>query len=410
MTDSVHVVSKADNAKHATCRVNQTWGNLPVSSIRVRTQLISLTSNNLSYARNGGPPLNWWDVYPAPEPCPAPYNDREAWGIVPAWGYGNVLDSSISDIQPGSLLWGMWPASGHIVELQLQPGEPAGHWTETSPHRSKLMTVYNHYEQVGSMELEKMQMASLCKALWGGPNLLNISTFSDRRIHPFGFGQPWSEDDADLTSAVVISLSASSKTGRSFSWEMTRNRDTSTLGPFALVQLTSAPEAVPSFDTQLPVKSAAYTDIPSAVSWAADFKPARIVVVDFGASDAVLQNIRAAIAKSLPTATVTVVAVGYENKIYTAEELQARRATSAQKVQLNTSGLRDWTIKAVGAERYYRAADETWKRCVGDATFANIVVRSLRGVEGAGGIEGAWSDLCNRRVPPSIGLVIDLAD
>ena len=50
----VHVVSKADHRQHATFTVAATLGKLAESSIRVRTQLISLTMNNLTYARMGG--------------------------------------------------------------------------------------------------------------------------------------------------------------------------------------------------------------------------------------------------------------------------------------------------------------------------------------------------------------------
>lgn len=49
----VHVVSKADHRQHATFTVAATPGKLAESSIRVRAQLISLTMNNLTYARMG---------------------------------------------------------------------------------------------------------------------------------------------------------------------------------------------------------------------------------------------------------------------------------------------------------------------------------------------------------------------
>lgn len=407
---TVHVVSKLDNAQHATFPLAQTLPPLPASSVYVRTRLVALTSNNLSYARGGGPPLHWWDAYPVPASGdPAPYHDdREAWGVVPAWGYAEVTHSTVGAIAPGALLWGFWPASGHVVPLQLEAKERPGHWKETSEHRGTLMTVYNHYEQTGGAQgAEDMHVRALCYPLWAGPNLLNRSTFSDRRIHPLGFGQPWSAEDADLSSAVVVSLGASSKTGRGLAWELARNRDTAAQGPLALLQLTSAPGTLSSFDTSLPIKSASYTEIDTAVGgWVAAHTPSRVVIIDFGASDAMLQSLLAVVA-----APVTVVAVGHENKVYSSAELQARKEAGAAKVQLNTSGLRDRTIAATGAERYYREADETWTRCVADGTFGNITVKVLRGgVAGRQGIEGAWSDLCSRKVPPSVGLVIDLSE
>ena len=57
----VHVVSKVDNEQHATFTLQTPSSpavELSPSSIRVRTLLVSLTSNNLSYAR-GGHFLHW---------------------------------------------------------------------------------------------------------------------------------------------------------------------------------------------------------------------------------------------------------------------------------------------------------------------------------------------------------------
>ncbi|KAJ6785968.1 hypothetical protein PWT90_09146 [Aphanocladium album] len=408
MTAAVHVVSKADNAKHAACHISQDLPALAPSCVRARTRLISLTSNNLSYARAGGPPLHWWDVYPAPASCPRPFDDRDEWGIVPAWGYGLVTESTLEAIRPGSLLWGMWPTSGHEVDLRLEAGEPARWWKETSAHRGRLMTVYNRYEQARPMQLADMQRAALCKPLWAGPNLLNSSVFSSRRIHPFGFGAPWSAEEAQLSSTVVISLSASSKTGRSFFWELARNRNSSKDGPLGLLQLTSAPETLPSFDTSLPTKAAAYTDS-QALSWIGQFQPSRVLVVDFGASDTALQSLLTGIPAVVSAASVTVLAVGHENKVYSPDELKARLDANAGKVRLNASGLRDQAINVVGADEYFRESDEAWERCVADKTFDNIEIKILTTVHGQHGIEGAWEDLCGRKVPPTTGLVIDLS-
>jgi len=268
------------------------------------------------------------------------------------------------------------------------------------------MTVYNSYEQVSEREPQAMRITALCKPLWQGPHLLNASVFSAERIHPLGFGAPWSETDADLSSAVVISLSASSKTGRSFGWELARNRDVEKLGPKALLQLTSAPDTLPQYETALPVKTASYDDS-SAMAWTDQFKPSRIVIVDFGASDAVLEAV--VMRPSSIAVNVTVVAVGYEAKVYTQEEIQARMATASTKVPVNTSGIRDKVIECQGASRFARHLDQTWEKCLTERAFHSLQIKVLRAIEGAEGIEGAWSDLCNRMVPADVGVVVDLS-
>ncbi len=60
----VHVVSKIDNERHAAFAVQEDSSHaveLPPSSIRARTVCVSLTSNNLSYAR-GGHFMHWFVV------------------------------------------------------------------------------------------------------------------------------------------------------------------------------------------------------------------------------------------------------------------------------------------------------------------------------------------------------------
>lgn len=57
---AVHVVSKLDISQHATFPVPAAAGpqQLAPSSLRVKTQLITLSSNNLTYAKLGSA-LGW---------------------------------------------------------------------------------------------------------------------------------------------------------------------------------------------------------------------------------------------------------------------------------------------------------------------------------------------------------------
>jgi Protein of unknown function (DUF2855) len=105
-----------------------------------------MTFNNLAYAQ-GGSLLHWWEIYPVPGTAPTPYNNRDEWGIVPAWGYGEVIESKVSALILGSTLWGFWPASAVPVDLTLEAAEPEGHWREVTQHRSQVMNLYNRYSQ-----------------------------------------------------------------------------------------------------------------------------------------------------------------------------------------------------------------------------------------------------------------------
>lgn len=403
MAVTIHVVSKRNIGQNATCAISADTHPLAAGSVRVSTELISVTTNNLTYAR-GGTALHWWDAYPVPDSAPAPFNDGEAWGIVPAWGYARVLESRISDLEPNRYLYGLWPMSPHPVDLRLEPVEPTGHWREASAHRSELMTMYNHFERTNDKSPPDATVV-MAKTGLTAAFLLNKFVFAGPVVHPGGVGAPWCREDADLTSAAVVCLSAGSKTGRAFAWNLTRNRVSSS-APLALLQLSSDPDSLPRYpEAGLPTKQAKY-DEPDAVAWLAGFHPERVVIVDFGAPKAVTDSVLDAAQAVVPS--ILLLAVGVEAKMYSPEELsELRQSLSApNKVMLNTSAVRDRAIEFAGPAAYFRKFNEALVRYLSDWDKQKLHLKTVRGIEGTLGLEGLWHDLCNRRVPPNVGVTV----
>lgn len=129
---------------------------------------------------------------------PTPYNDISSWGIVPAWGYAVVLESTITSILQGAVLWGFWPTPTAPTDLKLQATEPKGRWIEISGHRRKLMHIYNRYIELskssvslsspsfGNKELEDMAWNALFRGVWEGAYFLSQHIFrpAHRRNRP----------------------------------------------------------------------------------------------------------------------------------------------------------------------------------------------------------------------------------
>jgi uncharacterized protein DUF2855 len=90
------------------------------------------SANNVTYALLGEH-LRYWDLFPA-EP---------GWGQIPVWGYLRVLASAVPGLEPGRRAFGLCPMATHVL---LRP-ERAGRatFTEGSPHRAGLSSVYNVY-------------------------------------------------------------------------------------------------------------------------------------------------------------------------------------------------------------------------------------------------------------------------
>jgi hypothetical protein len=107
---------------------------LPEGQIRVVIERFALTSNNITYAAMGDA-MQYWQFFPVAE--------DPAWGRIPVWGFGRVLESRHPLIAEGERLYGYFPmASG----IDLAPGTiSSAHFFDTAAHRAALHPVYNQY-------------------------------------------------------------------------------------------------------------------------------------------------------------------------------------------------------------------------------------------------------------------------
>ena len=414
----VHVVSKTDNTKHAVAPIERSsLPQLAVYHIRVRAALISLTANNLSYARAGAT-LKWWDAYPVPSELPPPYNNREQYGIIPAWGYGEIIETKITGLEVGMLVWGFWPTSDLPVDLRLISGETEGHFIETTPYRQTMMNLYNRYavrdpsmrlSMLDDEAIEKMSWEAVFRPVWGAGFLLNRYILGEPHIHPLGAanGGVWTSADADLSNALVISLSASGKTARGFTDELVNNREPHT-GPLALLAISSVTEGLlPS--ASFPTKTASYSDVDSSktLDWIVRQKTGRIVIVDFGGRGNSLEQLVKAHASHFSRQKLTIVGIGGEAKVYSAQEwryFMDRNASLKARVQINTSGVRDTAMDIFGPSKFFESYDNAWKAFIDRGNTNKMKLVLGRGVEGEGGLEGGYQKLLNQAVPPNVGL------
>lgn len=92
----------------------------------------ALTANNVTYAAHGAD-MGYWRFFPAPA----------GRGIVPVWGFAEVLESRADGLKPGTRLFGYWPMASHAV---LMPGVVnVRGFDDMAPHRQGLAPVYNRY-------------------------------------------------------------------------------------------------------------------------------------------------------------------------------------------------------------------------------------------------------------------------
>ncbi|KAI4233073.1 MAG: hypothetical protein L6R40_007196 [Gallowayella cf. fulva] len=402
---------------------------LSPSSIRTRTVLIALTANNLGYAALGTQ-LHWYAAFPVPSSAPAPFNDTEAYGIVPAWGYAVVLESTVKGIEEGKMMWGCWPLSTFPVVLSLERAVQGGHWMERSPHREELMSLYNRYilsctslplldyinTHPPSSKLQLLAKTAMVKPLWEAAYLLNRFVFATPSsspetetrdtlspIHPSNSG-PWTSSDADLRSTIMIIVAANSITGRAFVTELIHSRSPET-GPMGILRIASktpdadhntpAAKREEADDAKQPaIRSATYESMldKANLDWLYSFPAAtRILIIDFGGRDNAADTLSSSlqshsspsISSSLPT---LIIGVGAVHQSHGSEQWKEGRVAS------NASSAREKAMEMVGEDQYWRGLEEAWGEVLEKEELGDMQVR--RGMRGEGAVEGGWKRLC----------------
>ena len=143
MTTTFHV--RQDQL--ATTRLVQT-ADAPLADgqVRVRVDQFAFTSNNITYAAFGQA-MQYWQFFPVPADADASA-EAPAWGCIPVWGFGTVVQSLHPGVAVGERLYGYWPMASHAV---LQPTRlSAGAFSDGAPHRAALHAVYNQYQRCSS--------------------------------------------------------------------------------------------------------------------------------------------------------------------------------------------------------------------------------------------------------------------
>ncbi len=108
---------------------------LPEEALLVKVTRFAFTANNITYAVLGDQ-LKYWSLFPAPN----------GFGIVPVWGFGEVIVSRHPGIAVGETLFGYFPMATHLVIEAADVSKRA--LRDGAAHRQGVSPVYNSYARV----------------------------------------------------------------------------------------------------------------------------------------------------------------------------------------------------------------------------------------------------------------------
>ena len=114
---------------------------LKTNEIIVEIESFALTANNITYAVLGDK-LGYWQFFPATD------NDDKQWGIIPVWGFANVISSNSDEISVGEKLFGYFPPAS-LLKMQAS-NIKSQRFIDGSNHRKSLPPGYNVYRRVST--------------------------------------------------------------------------------------------------------------------------------------------------------------------------------------------------------------------------------------------------------------------
>ena len=112
---------------------------LQEGEILVKIEKFGYSANNITYAA-AGDVIGYWQFFP-------PYGKEvDGWGVIPVWGFAEVVESTVDDIVVGERLFGYFPPATH---LKMKPTRVSQRgFIEGSEHRAELPAGYNRYTRV----------------------------------------------------------------------------------------------------------------------------------------------------------------------------------------------------------------------------------------------------------------------
>lgn len=170
--------------------IDQPLPDLQEGELLVRVERFALTANNVTYGVVGER-IGYWNFFPALD------NADGGWGLIPVWGFAEIIRSNVPELRRTERLYGYFPMATHLV---MKPEKITnGRLIDGAAHRSQLPPVYNGYQRVDfqpgydrSMDNERMLLHPLYK-----------TSFC---LHDFLVDNTW------FDASQIIIASASSKT------------------------------------------------------------------------------------------------------------------------------------------------------------------------------------------------------
>ncbi|WP_341898277.1 DUF2855 family protein, partial [Ferrovibrio terrae] len=110
--------------------------DLQPDQVLVKIDSFAFTANNITYAELGDK-MSYWGFFSGQD---------DGWGIIPVWGFADVVASRHPAIAVDERIYGYFPMATHLVMQPVKLTDSS--FIEGMPHRAKLPPAYNSYLRI----------------------------------------------------------------------------------------------------------------------------------------------------------------------------------------------------------------------------------------------------------------------
>jgi len=331
--------------------------------ILVKIDQFGLSANNISYALTGVQ-LGYWRFFP-------PTVGDSRWGLMPVWGFSDVIASNVEGLPVGDRLFGFYPPATHLKMTPVALTDQR--MVDGAPHRDGLPAPYNIYRRVNA-ELGYERTTDRVRMLFWP---LYMTSYM---LWDFLQDKSWYE------AQQVIIISASSKTSIGFAYAM---QDDKAAPPSFALTSKSKLDFVTGLDlfsqsTNYEALSDIDADTPS-------------LVIDFSGNEELLSGLFIHLGKNM----IQCVKVGMTHWANAEPEIGRSADQShfffapdhAQK------RLKDWGPDSLSQKT------ATFIQSASDKSRDWLKIRT---VDGLIGLTNIYHDVCHGRIAADQGLIVEL--
>ena len=340
--------------------INKPLSDLADGDVLCKIDRFELTANNITYGVVGDK-IGYWQFFPA----------GGNWGIIPVWGFADVVESRHREIDTGERLYGYLPTASHLViaPSKVRPER----LVDGIEHRAELPPLYNSYARTkaephfdAAMEAERMLLFPLYATSFCLYDYLDDNDY-------FGAKQ-------------IIVTSASSKTSIGLGYALQAySKDRHTVG------LTSAPNVDKVTSLSLFDQVLSYDGVGSVDN------DTPTVIVDMSGNGTLLSELHGHLADSMRF-TSNVGLTHYQSSDMGPDFIAERSSWFFAPSHIQKRA-EDW-----GPGEFEKKAMAFWH----DAAISSRDWLNLREFNGFDALESVYQELLGGRLPPETGAIITL--